>query len=302
MSEFETLTFEDFAEAVKEILEEVTYGKASVSLYEVLKNNGRYMKAVTILESDKTNVSPTIYLKDFYEEYLRKGFTESVNSIIEVYERNKVKGYTDFNFLYSYEKVRQRLMPRLINYNKNMELLKNVPHIRYLDLAVAFHYLILKEDGYASIMITDTLNEKWLHTPEKLYKDAMFNLEKNIYLNPMIDEIKTLTGFMEILEDDNSRIKDLHILSNYAKFYGAASLLSKQVLKSYAEKMKCGRIVILPSSVHEVLLLPIRFESDYKELKEMVEIINGSGAVRDEEFLSDNIYVYNKESERISMA
>lgn len=303
MGEFETLTFEDFAGAVEAVLGEV-YGNASVYLHEVIKNNDKRLQAITILESDKTNMAPAIYLEGYYKEYLSRGFTESVNGIIEAYEQNKIKDYADLSFLTSYEKVKGRLAPRLINHEKNMQILKGTPHIRFLDLAVAFHYLLVQDGGFASVLVTHALNETWGKQPaEELFKDAIQNLERSVCVMPLLDEVRALTAEFEgALEQEDECIRELCVLSNNSRFYGASALLSEKTLRDFADNTECGKVIILPSSIHEVLLLPMRENYDPKELKEMVTDINGSKAVLDEEILSDNVYVYDRESETTSIA
>lgn len=300
MDDLVRLTPEEYAQAVKEALGELTEG--SVTVHEVVKNNNKWMKAVTILESDKTNVSPTIYLQEFYNEYLEKGFTESVRSIWEMYERNKIKGYADFSFLHSYEKVRKGIQPRLVNYAKNVGLLQKIPYVRYLDLAVVFYYFIIDENGgYASILVNNRLNERWGKTVEELYMDSLGNMEKKVWLTPLLDELKNMADFGNMEEGDDV-CSELYILSNTARFYGAASILSKKNLKEFAKDTDSKRIIILPSSVHEALLFPVRNRCIFMELQTIVRDINHSGVVRDEDFLSDNVYVYDMESEKISIA
>lgn len=287
------LTFTEYAEAVREALGELTEG--SVELHEVVKNNGKRVQAVTILESSMTNVSPTIYLKEYYDEYMERGFTESVYSILNVYQKNKVNGHIDFQFLDSYENIKAGILPRLINYKKNMEMLEHTPHIRYFDLAVVFHYLMADDDGqYAGILVTDELNGKWWKTAGELYEDSLKNMEQNIYMNPLFDELNMLTGH-EIQKEEglDGSVYGMYVLSNSARFYGASAMLSGQALRRSAEEMGCGSFIILPSSVHEVLLLPKEADNSMEGLRSMVGEINRSGVIRTEDFLSDSIYVYD---------
>lgn len=292
------LTFEEYAIAAKEALGGLAEG--DVELHEAVRNNGKRTLNIIITESGKTNVSPIISLEGFYNEYMGTGFTESIYSILEAYEKNRVKGRIDLQFMDSYENVKGRILPRLINYDKNMELLKHTPHVRHFDLAVVFHCLKMDRDGqYASILVTDALNGKWRKTESELFHDGLCNMERQIYRNPLFDELNMLMGHDIQKEEwmDEGAYK-LCLLSNCARFYGASAMLSKKALREAAEEMGCSRLAILPSSVHEALLLPQKGDMDMEGLRGIVESINQSSVIRTEDFLSDSIYVYDKEADK----
>ena len=82
----------------------------------------------------------------------------------------------------------------------------------------------------------------------------------------------------------------LYILSNQQKCYGAGILLAKEALQEVAGRIHAARMVVLPSSVHEVLCLADGgMESD--ELLSMVCSINAS-VVEPEDRLTDNVYYF----------
>ena len=62
-----------------------------------------------------------------------------------------------------------------------------------------------------------------------------------------------------------------------------------------------GDFIVLPSSVHEVIVLDAKNGMKYKDLASIVQDVNAS-EVSAEEFLSDHVYVYNRRTESLNMA
>lgn len=59
-------------------------------------------------------------------------------------------------------------------------------------------------------------------------------------------------------------------------------------------------MIILPSSIHEVLLVVYEEELCMEELKEMVRHVNQTEVAK-EEILSDNVYIYSRKTDKISI-
>ena len=87
----------------------------------------------------------------------------------------------------------------------------------------------------------------------------------------------------------------MYVLSNSSKVFGAASILYPDVLKNFAEKLDRD-LYILPSSVHEVILLPKRSETEWETLQEMVKEVNAT-QLEEVEILSDSVYSYTKKDD-----
>ena len=103
------------------------------------------------------------------------------------------------------------------------------------------------------------------------------------------------------LEDDICLLPGMpahmFVLSNTENQNGAASVCYKDVLDNFSQKIK-DDLVVLPSSVHETILLPLQEKSNLDSLKEMVYDINRTVLDRSE-FLSDNVYVYNRQDKQL---
>lgn len=143
----------NFAVVVKDEVEKVVGSNCHIRINDVKKNNGIVLKGITIVE-DNNNLSPTIYLNDYYNAYIsgETTFANVINDVMGTYHKNKVNQNVDMRYLLDYEKVKQRIVYKLINTEKNKELLDDIPHIEYLDLAIVFQCLVAQEDtGIATI-------------------------------------------------------------------------------------------------------------------------------------------------------
>ena len=91
---------------------------------------------------------------------------------------------------------------------------------------------------------------------------------------------------------------EMKVLTNSEKFYGAAAIIyGKDKIRNLAEEEGCD-IVIIPSSVHECILLPYDRSMSFECLNAMVNEVNTS-EVREEEILSDHVYMYDRKADRI---
>lgn len=91
---------------------------------------------------------------------------------------------------------------------------------------------------------------------------------------------------------------EMKVLTNTEKFYGAAAIIyGKDKIRGLAEK-EGNDIVIIPSSVHECILFPYDESMPFELLNAMVNEVNTS-EVKEEEILSDHVYMYDRQTDRI---
>ena len=91
----------------------------------------------------------------------------------------------------------------------------------------------------------------------------------------------------------------MYVLSNKSKLNGSGCLFYHNLLHNLCEKLECD-LYILPSSIHEVILIPAYDHDSYDELTSMVKEVN-STQLSKEEILSDHVYFYSRETGQISM-
>ena len=131
------MEFTYFTTLVREEVERRTGDCYKVRLNDVTKNNGVVLRGLTVTQDD-SNISPTIYLNNYYEEYMKGRATllNVVNDVMDTYHRNKVNQSVDMRYFLDYERVKDRIVYKLINTEKNKELLEDLPHIEFLDLSI----------------------------------------------------------------------------------------------------------------------------------------------------------------------
>lgn len=298
----ERMTFEEFKNEVvariKEFLPE-SFADAEVSLKEVKKNNDLQLTGLVIVSSE-TNICPTIYLEFFYEDY-KKGadMREILERIAEFRMNNEVAGKFDTTQITDFEQVKGKLVPRLVNAEMNSELLETRPHKLVADLAVTYCALLDQFSGRtASAAVTNELMEMWGISVDELHDIAVSNMSNLVpstfkgmteVMSEMMDlSIEELKMMGYVIDEE----EHMYVLSNEVKVCGASALFDVKMMKEITEKI--GDFYILPSSVHEVLLVPMTENVSTEELECMVREVNAT-QVSPEERLSDNIYTYNLE-------
>lgn len=274
--------------------------EAQVTLKTITKNNNVKLDGITI-HLDGENISPTIYLNDYYNRFLQEDNIEDIaKEVIQIYHDNKVKNSIDANFFMEYDKIKNRIAYKLINYEKNKELLEDIPYIRFMDLAIVFYCLISSDLlGNATILIHNSHIDMWEKTLEEVYQSAQMN--SKMLLPVEVENIETILKrelgqeLEEILESEISDTQiPMYVISNETKVNGAACILYKDVLGDFANIMKSD-LYVLPSSIHEIIVIPKSTESNPHDLKQIVKETNDNH-VEKEEILSYSVYEYiNKE-------
>ena len=303
------MEYKKFVCMVEEKLNLKLEGGMNASKYSVVKNNGME-KTGMILESDEYNIAPAIYLEEFFEQY-QKGMSidRIVNEILEFYEKVKVEEDYDVSQLSLYENVKKKVAFKLVNTEKNQQMLKEVPHIPLLDLSIVFYILVdVDEKGSATIQIRNEHIENWNVNVEQLYKDAKLNVKCLIPARLMCMQhvIEKLCDISKGEEKDLLKAKFppenkefMYILTNSIHQFGAAVLAYPNILEM-ASRIIGEDFYLLPSSIHEVILIPKSKSPDLKDLNEMINEVNET-QVQEEEVLSDHAYYYEKNTHTLMM-
>lgn len=290
------MDYQDFLEDVMTEAQRQLGEGCKAVIHQVMKNNAVCMKGLVVVEEER-NISPTIYLEPFYEKFKQgESFESLMREIIQIYKESRLEEDLDITFFTDYEQARKLLYCKLINYEANEELLKQVPHKRFLDLAIV-PYCLLKniEVGSASILVHRSHVEMW----ELKEADLMEEAEKNTR-ESMGFEITSLRELVEELINDEFRSSegeediDMYVLSNKHKHNGAVCMVYEDVLAAFSEQVESD-LYILPSSIHEVLLVPAYCTHRLEQLSEMVQEVNIAQLDR-EEILSDHAYLYRRDS------
>lgn len=300
------MNMEQFAESIKERLEQQSLLK--VDLKQVLKNNGVVRCGLVLCKSEH-NVAPTIYLEPFFKAYKDGAdIEEIVGEILEAYE-NAPDEDADMSFLRDFSMVKDRLCMKLVNREANAEFLEKVPYRSFLDLAVAYYVDYYDPGlGAGTIQVYNSHMEMWGVTEEDLWEAASINTPER---KPgRIESMEDILAEM-LAEQDNGDNEYLGscmgkspvtmlVITNTGRLYGDAVILYSGMLKQAADRAGSD-LFILPSSLHEVIAVPVMNGKDATELKEMVMEVNRTH-VQAEDLLSDNIYIYRREQDRLEIA
>ena len=289
------MKFEKFMEQVVGRVQEVVGADTDVQMKKIRKNNNVFLHGL-LMSQKKSNAVLTIYLDGYYE-MLKDGsmnLDHIVQSILKEYIDKKPHGKVDMDFFMNYENVKRRIIYHLVNREKNKELLADIPHEEFLDLAICFYYNYESpEIGDGVILIHNSHLDMWTVSCQELRRLADFNTPKLMpaELCSMNEAIATLgEGDLEdtSLEDTS---KFLYVLSNKKHCMGAAAILYPGILREIARRLG-GNFYILPSSIHETILMKDNGRCSSEKLHEIIADINRS-QLREEEVLSDYAYFYD---------
>lgn len=283
-----------FLTEVEEKLKEKMNREIKIKTQKVRKNNNVIYYGL-IIQKPEQNIAPTIYLNGFYDMYLSgMDMEDVVQCIMDTYKKGEVKESINMDFFCNFEEVKDRIAYRLINAERNKELLEQIPHILFMDLAICFYYAFYQEElGEGMILIHNSHMEMWGTSHKELMKLAEENTGR--MLPPSFVSMKTL--LREMFEENVD--PGLYVLTNEKKCQGAAVLLYPHVLEEAAEKLG-GSFYVLPSSIHEVILFKDSGHENTKGLKEMIREANDT-QVATEEILSDYPYYYDAERKKLTI-
>ena len=270
---------------------------------ETMKNNNVTRVGITFHEQgDK--VGPVIYMEP-YREAATDGrpMSEIMREIAGIASRSMDKteriGSLDYG---DYESVKEYLSVTLINGRDNRQMLSRMPHRQMEDLALILELKFPMEEGVGSIKVSHELAELWAVDTDTLFAQAQENSLKAEppSLHRMEDTMLSLAFGRDAAENllENPAPEEapsqLYVLSNMSKNKGAAVLSYPGVLEK-ADQLFPKGFYILPSSIHELLIVPKSPEIDPRELGEMVRAVNRAEVAKEEQ-LSDRVYEYDREA------
>jgi hypothetical protein len=277
-----------------------TYEEVSVT-----KNNGMKCNGFTVIESDN-NIAPSFYVNTYFEsnEDVNKVadmfydiYLESVNDNTILTRNNIIKNIGDFDL------VKDNIFVFLCNYAKNSDF--EGPSVKVGDLMIRFKIIVRQdEDGLFTIPITKEIYDKWNTglTSEEFLDMAYANTKR---LFPL--KISNLEDIIndKLKEQGLSLPKienEMYVVTNDTNINGAIYMLDNNVLSDLSDKMNSNKLIILPSSIHETIVIPyndaIKDEHDMEYISHMIEEVNVN-ELSDDEYLSDTPYVYDKDTNKL---
>ena len=319
------MCLEEFSNKVEKALMEYYGEEAQVRCQKVHKNNGVLLYGICVMKKGK-NIAPTIYLNDFYELY-EDGttFGEVINDIIQMAEYYQVPHNINVDFFTDYNEIKQNLVLRLIHFEENIELLKEVPHRRFMDLAVVCHCIVESEEiGSGAILIRREHMESWKIDEDTMFDDAFLNSPRKepyrfMKMSDMLiellakviirrahdlcegDEEEELDMVREVMERIEADIEERHlpmyVLTNQKRYMGASCILYPRILEKIGNLLQEDYYVI-PSSIHEVLIIRESESMESIDINRMIKEVNQT-QVEQVEWLSNHTYFYNRDGKKL---
>lgn len=300
------MRLEEFAEEVLKGVEEKVGGSLEVRIVPGAKNNGITLTGITASKHEGKG-GVCIYLDNYYEGYCDGRIT--LGWIAEdVYGKlmehcNDLDG-VDMGVLWDWEAAKGRIRAKLVNREMNRELLKKVPYREFLDLAVIYYVTVegLPEGVNGAFTVSDGNMEMWKKEEDDLCQMAVSNMRLDG--EPVFEDMEKVIRSMvpEEIPDLAVGIPKFrfYVLTNPQKVFGAVELLDGSTLKEIGDKLGSDYMV-LPSSLHESIILPVDGRISYQELADIVTDINRN-VVSIVERLSDHVYLYERKEGALRIA
>lgn len=285
------MKYKEFIKAVKEEVAERT-GR-NVAVHPVLKNNDALYQGLIIMDP-VLNVSPTIYLDPYFQQYADgQQLHEIIGDIIRTYKENLPAEDFDVSRFMDFNKAKDRIIMKLVNTGMNRELLKDVPNIPFHDLSLVFMVDVSGFMGeFATILIHNQHMQFWDVKIEDLYNLAKENTPR--LLAPRLDDLHDV--FEYITGETLPFLEELgiKILTNHLKIHGATCMAYPELLKEVYDIFG-SNLIIIPSSIHEALIIPEKNAGEEHPLSNfngMVKEVNATQLSNDE-ILSDHVYYFD---------
>lgn len=272
--------------------------ESNAEITSVTKNNGVVYHGIRISNKDG-NLCPVIYLDEPYEHFCEGDETidDIVHHIISV-GRSTPLSFPEDN-IRNYEEAKNRLCIKLINAPRNEEMLRHTPHLVFGDLAAIFQIqLDFFSPGRATTTITDNIIKMWKNVDvNTLFMDAVNNCKKDVLIRSIGSILASHMGFIPDISDTGEQ---MYVLTNNEMSNGACQMLFPENLDLIAEKLGTRKVFIIPSSIHECIVVPVDTQN-IDVLTQMISEVN-EAEVADEDILSETLYMYDADHREYSIA
>lgn len=299
-----------FYQKLKELLEEMLGKNYTITLCKQPKIGWGILDAMMVKKAGET-VATVLYLQEYYEQFLAGTTISRITlTMLEKYDivsEEQEQILKNSSLLQKKELLEPRLFFYCIPTKKNQELLKEIPHKEMLDLSLVCSLFISKKDAtIASITITEKMRKTYGWTPEVLFQKArentpfLFPERTQSIIETLEESFQELSDSMEISEELQRIQEDylpIMVISNHFHFYGFSVIFYPNVLQTLAEKQN-KNLVIIPSSIHEALVLIDDEKLKAEQINPMITEINQK-QVREDEQLSNHAYYYDRKRKEL---
>lgn len=247
---------------------------------------------------DDSKMSMAFRLKEIYQsvedgEDIDHAVYKMVNTIEDNISFVKEKEQDVKSFISDYEKVKDNTYLRLIP--GDSPILKSTPHRMIEDMALVVNVHLdsfSDEHGKSCVVVTKPLMEMYGIDEAQLFADAEKNSLANepMVFKPLLDMVKDLINSEDIPNPEDVGIVT-YIATNQSGFQGAAVAGYPDFCEKAAETIG-GSFYMLPSSVHEFILIKDDGTPKAKDLNRMIKNVNET-VLEPRDVLASQCYHYD---------
>ncbi|SFL21747.1 hypothetical protein SAMN05216390_11474 [Lachnospiraceae bacterium KH1T2] len=298
------MDYEQFKADFQDALRDEFAGRGAeveLTARKVEKMNGSY-DAITVRPQDSA-IGVNVSVERAFAAY---GKGEDISEIADHFADAVENGFKespkfDIESISDYEQMKSKLAMEVVSAERNAELLQTVPHEQMEDMAVVYRFILDQSNsGNGTILVTNQMLDQYGISKEQLRADAM---EIAPEIRPA--EIRGMSEVMnemapgmipEIAPED----EQMFVATVPDKIHGAGVIAYPNFMEDAAQKAG-GDYFVLPSSIHEVLLVKDNGQMSVKELENMVKEVNAT-QVEPADQLTDHVYHYDSQNHIFELA
>ncbi len=286
------MSFEEFLEAARQRVQE-EIPDAEVKIQKVEKLQQESYTGISVRPKD-SSVAATFNVLNAYESCredpgeLKSVLEKLVSDVLTVTSSMPV---FSAGSIMDYETAKEHLTMQAIPVKPNEQMLEDIPHKTVEDIAIVYRVELPNlRNASATTLVTNRLLEEYGITKETLHDDAVKSVMKN---HPPV--LKNMSEMMTEMSDGMIDMPESPMwVATIEGGIQGASVVQIPAFMDEAAKRLGGDYFVLPSSIHEVLLVKDNGEFSRQMLEDMVRGVN-STEVSASEFLSDSVYHYDSE-------
>lgn len=304
----------NFMEELLKVLREKKDEEYDFQIMEVTKlNDSQKLSICARKKGDSIGVN--LYMEDLVRRYNSigrdlNGLAEDILS--QIRENLLDSAFTgaalkEMSDMLDFDKMKDKVLFRIINAEDNKEYLKHSVYVPFLDFAICFYHTVGNAGETGTIHLTAQVAEAWGVSVDEIYEHALKNTPIRMpyrfrNIEEVLEQLMREDSFSQCMNPPEFGKENfsLWVLGNEKQMFGAGAILYDGLMREISERMGADEIVILPSSVHECLLLPMTEEVEVSYLRNMVHEVNAT-KLAPEERLSENVYLYSRETDEISI-
>ena len=300
----------EFSKAVRDKLVErypLIFPEFRAGIELVEKNNGVVLHGLTVIP-DKDGATPVVYLDGEYERYLQGEDMDKICDEVKDRYKEAVKGLDiEMGNILEEENMLSTLRVDLVDTASNEDLLRKLVS-RDVGCGYSFTAFVdlpeespvdgrirLTKDLAKSLGLTeDQLMDKAIECSQRIAPAVLGHPEDIVGFGPWSRDVN-------MLDEPEDHSDGFLVLTTPDKYMGAAALFYQDVQDKIASAIGDQDYYVLPSSVHEVIIIPYREETSPIDLARMVLDVNMS-LVDKEERLGNRVLFFSRDAKELTVA